>query len=139
MKHAVALAWSTGTIVFIALIVLLGMRLTVWSGPSLDVSAEGSKAKVESVFLGEYHLGVTRLRIESDAAADSLVVDIADSRGGIPNVFELRLGENQIAHSGGAASPFVLKEGRPYLLTLCGNNGWARIRCSSEQFRLTRY
>jgi hypothetical protein len=138
MKHAGALAWSTGTIVFIALIVLLGMRLTVWSGPSLDITAKGSEAKVESVFLGEYHLGVTRLRIESDDA-DSPVVDITDSRGGIPNVFELRLGENQIAHSGGIASRFVLKEGRPYLLTLCGNNGWARIRCSSEQFRLTSH
>ena len=138
MKHAVALAWSTGTIVLIASIALVAMRLTVWSGPSLDISAKGSEAKVESVFLGEYHLGVTRLRIESDDA-DSPVVDVTDSRGGIPNVFELRLGENQIAHSGGTASRFVLKEGRPYLLTLCGNNGWARIRCSSEQFRLTSY
>ena len=138
MKHAVAMAWSTGTIVFIALIVLLGMRLTVWSGPSLDITAKESEAKVESVFLGEYHLGVTRLRIESDDS-DSPVVDVTDSRGGIPNVFELRLGENQIAHSGGTASRFVLKEGRPYLLTLCGNNGWARIRCSSEQFRLTSH
>src|SRR5688572_6322717 len=138
MKHAVALAWSTGTIVFIAFIVLAGMRLTVWSGPNLDITAKGSEAKVESVFLGEYHLGVTRLRIESDDA-DSPVVDLTDSRGGIPNVFELRLGENQIAHSGGTPPRFVLQEGRPYLLTLCGNNGWARIRCSSEQFRLTSH
>jgi hypothetical protein len=138
MKYAVALARSTGTIVFIAVIVLLGMRLTVRSGPNLDITAKGSEAKVESVFLGEYHLGVTRLRIESDDA-DSAVVDLRDSRGGIPNVFELRLGENQIAHSGGTASRFVLQEGRAYLLTLCGNNGWARIRCSSEQFRLTSH
>jgi hypothetical protein len=70
-------------------------------------------------------LGVTRLRIESDDGG-SPVIDITDSRGGIPNVFELRLGENQIAQSGATASRFVLKEGRPYLLTLCGNNGWAR-------------
>ena len=95
MKHAVALAWSTGTIVFIALIVLLGMRLTVWSGPSLDVSAEGSKAKVESVFLGDYQLGVTRLRIESDAAADSLVVDIADSRVGQNSLLVRTVSTNQ--------------------------------------------
>lgn len=73
MKHAVALAWSTCTIVVVALIVLLGMNLTVWSGPNLDISAKGSEAKVESVFLGEYELAsqgfesrvMTRVRLLS--------------------------------------------------------------------------
>lgn len=136
MKHAVALVWSTCTIVVVALIVLLGMNLTVWSGPNLDISAKGSEAKVESVFLGEYELGITRLRIESDDSS-SLVVDLNNSHGGIPNVFDLRVGENQIGHSEGTVSRFVLKAAKPYVLTLCGNNGWGRIRCSSKPFRLT--
>ena len=50
MKHAVAVAWLTGTIVVIALIALLGMNLTVWSGPNLTISAMGSKAKVGRSF-----------------------------------------------------------------------------------------
>ena len=138
MKHRVALAWSTGAIVVIALIILLGMNLTVWSGPNLDISAKGSEAKVESVFLGEYELGITRLRIENDDST-SPVVDVKDSRAGIPNVFKLRVGENQIAHSQGTLSRFVLKEAEPYVLTLCGNNGWGRVRCSSRPFRLTSH
>jgi len=136
VKHAVALAWSTGVIVVIALLVLLGMKLTIWSGPDLDISSKGSEAKVKSVFLGEYELGITRLRIENEGPGTP-VVDVQDSHGGIPNVFELRLGENQIAHSQGTLARFVLKEADPYVLTLCGNNGWGRIRCSSKQFRLT--
>lgn len=103
MKHAVALAWSTCTIVVVALIVLLGMNLTVWSGPN----------------------------------SSSPVVDLNNSHGGIPNVFDLRVGENQIGHSEGTVSRFVLKAAKPYVLTLCGNNGWGRIRCSSKPFRLT--
>jgi hypothetical protein len=137
MKHAVALAWSTGAIVVIALIVV-GMNLTVRSGPNLDISAKGSEAKVESVFLGEYELGITRLRIETDDP-NTLVLDMKDSHGRIPHVFDLRVGENQIAHSQGTLSRFVLKEAEPYVLTLCGNNGWGRIRCSSKPFRLTSH
>ncbi|HJY08004.1 MAG TPA: hypothetical protein VJ323_16920 [Bryobacteraceae bacterium] len=136
MKHGVALAWSTGAIVVIALIVLLGMNLTVWAGPNLDIYAEGPKAKVESVFLGEYELGITRLRIVSDDS-DSPVVDVQDSHGGIPSVFDLRVGENQIGDSEDTMSRFILKEAKPYKLTLCGNNGWGRNRCSSKPFRLT--
>lgn len=138
MKPGVALTWSSGAVVVIALIVLLGMNLTVWSGPGLDISAKGPTAEVKSVFLGEYELGITRLRIES-SDSDSPVVDVRDSNGGIPNVFDLRVGENQIAGSKGATSRFMLKEAEPYTLTLCGNNGWGRNRCSSKHFRLTSH
>jgi hypothetical protein len=137
MKPAVALGWSSGAIILIVLMVLVGMKLTVWSGPDLEISVIGPEAKVESIFLGDYQLGITRLRIESDAPLP--VVDLKDSRGGIPNVFGLRVGENQIANSDGSIAQFMLTDAKSYLLTLCGNNGWGRIRCSSQVFRLTRH
>jgi hypothetical protein len=119
----------------VALLVLLGLRLTIWSKPDLEIAENGSAAKVASTFLGEYELGITRLRIEQ-AGSDAPVVDATDSRAGIPNLFELRVGENRIEHSENAVVRFVLKERTPYVLTLCGNNGWGRVRCSSKQFRL---
>jgi hypothetical protein len=137
MKRKVFLAWSSGTLIVIGLLVLLGMRLTIWSGPDLRISENGSAASVDSASLGEYQLGITRLRIEQ-GGADVPVVDAQGSRAGIPNLFELRVGENQIVLSDSTVARFVLTEGTPYVLTLCGNNGWGRIGCSSKQFRLTR-
>ena len=138
MRTAVALGWSGGAIICIVLIVLAGMKLTVWSGPNLEISVIGPEAKVESIFLGDYQLGITRLRIESDPSHPP-VVDLEDLRGRMPSVFWLRVGENKIANSGGPISKFELIEAKSYLLTLCGNNGWGRIRCSSRSFRLTSH
>lgn len=138
MKRTVALAWSAGTIVVVGLLALLGMKLTIWSGPKLDISENGSRAKIDSTFLGEYELGITRLRIAGDDS-NSPVVDVKDPHGAIPNLFELRVGENRIAAREGTIVEFVLKESTPYVLRLCGNNGWGRPGCSSKQFRLTSH
>jgi hypothetical protein len=138
MKRTMVVVWSSGAITVISLLVLLGMRFTVWSGPNLEISSDGPRADVRSIFLGEYQLGISRLRVET-TDTHSVAVDLNDSGARIPSVLTLQVGENEVSFSGGSPAHFVLDDRKSYELTLCGNNGWGRIRCSSKEFRLTSH
>ena len=135
MKSALALGVTVGFVVCLAL-VFAALKLTVWSGLSVVIYSEGAAAKVESKFLGDYELGITRLRI-THGRSQASIVDINDPAARIPNVFVLQTGANEIALGSGPPAHFALLAGEPYRLTLCGNNGFARQRCTSRSLQLT--
>lgn len=118
-----------------ATLIFLGLELTIWSAPAFVVSYSGSDAIVDSTFLGEYRLGLDRIRIVS-AIPSETIIDLRDPGARLPNVFRLRAGENEIEVPGERRVSFRLMTDRKYTLMLCGNNGWGRVKCRSKTLQL---
>jgi len=117
-----------------AIFVLIGLKLTLWSGPTIVIRVVGPEVEVDTTFLGEYHLGLDRVRINNESSSPA-VVDARDPGGRLPNVFRLRAGRNELGAEAQKVR-FVLEPGKSYVVTVCGNNGWARSECSSRKFTL---
>ena len=136
MKRRRAVGVAVAVVVCCSALVFAVLKLTVWSGPSVIITSKGASAKIDSTFLGEYYLGMTRLRIEHRRSRAS-IVDVSDPGAGIPNIFMLHVGRNEVAVGSGPPAYFELLADEPYRLTLCGNNGFARVLCTSKSIELT--
>jgi hypothetical protein len=118
-----------------AILVLIGLKLTIWSAPGIVIFAERNEVVIDSRFLGEYHLGLERILISTESGQEA-IVDLRDAGGKLPNIFRVGGGVNRIKLPGGEPTTFVLDPGKPYVLMLCGNNGWGRTTCRSKSLRV---
>ena len=118
-----------------AICVLIGLKITIWSEPSVVVAAYGKELVIDSRFLGEYHLGIERIRIGGESGREA-IVDVRDPEGRLPDVFRLVEGVNHLGLPDGERATFELHSDEPYVLTLCGNNGWGRTTCRSKSVRV---
>lgn len=116
-------------------LVLIGLKLTIWSVPGIVISAEDGEVVIDSTFLGEYHLGLERIRIDSESGQE-VIVDLRDVDGELPNIIRLSPGVNRLELSDGSLTTFVLDADKSYVITLCGDNGWGRTQCNSKSLRL---
>lgn len=131
-SHRVAIIYL---VLAAATLVLIGLKLTIWSSPGIVVSADGKDVVIDSTFLGEYHLGLERIRISTESGQRA-IVDVRDANGRLPNIFRLREGLNGIELPDGKPTTFVLDPNKPYVLMICGDNGWGRTRCRSKSVRV---
>jgi hypothetical protein len=99
------------------------------------VAAYGKELVIDSRFLGEYHLGVERIRIGGESVRET-IVDVRDPEGRLPDVFRLVEGANHLELPDGERATFELRSDEPYVLMLCGNNGWGRTTCRSKSVRV---
>jgi hypothetical protein len=131
-SHRVAIIYL---VLVAAICVLIGLKLTVWSAPGIVVAAYGKELVIDSRFLGEYRLGVERIRIGGESGREA-IVDVRDPEGQLPDVFRLVEGVNHLELPDGERATFELRSEEPYVLTLCGNNGWGRTTCRSKSLRV---
>ena len=131
----------------IAVAILGGVCLVVYGcffgGPSLRIGSGNGKVHIDTRFLGEYDLGLTKLVITDSGGATVLRLDNPD--GSINGVFFLAAGTNSVAALDGRDTgpfvpqprdAFVLERHHRYKIRVCGNNGFARTRCSRRGFSL---
>lgn len=112
------------------------------AGPALTSSASGAGVLVQSRFLGEYALGFERVRIsETDTGAV-----VCDFSGDLSSDIHLAAGLNlpdAMFGPGRSAKPLPegadacrLDQGRPYSVTVWGNNGWGYVRSTTVRVQL---
>jgi len=131
-SHRVAIAYL---LMVAAILVLIILKLTIWSAPGIVVSADGNEVVIDSSFLGMYHFGLERIRIRSEQGSDA-IVDVRDDDGRLPDIFRLSAGANSIQLPDGTPTAFDLVPNTPYVLMICGNNGWGQSRCRSKSVKV---
>ena len=133
----------TGMAIAILVLACLLVYGCVFGGPTVRITSVAGKAHVDTQFLGEYYLGLTKVVVENSAGAT--VLDVESPSAAIESVFDLVAGTNSLTALGStdlrplvpkSADVFVLEGSHRYKIRVCGNNGMGRIGCTNSRFSL---
>jgi len=106
------------------------------AGPRLSARATDGSVHIEARLLGEYELGLDRLRIQA-VSTSRTICDLAGHWG---SDIDLQVGVNTVATmfredaatlASDPARECRLDRGNRYRVTLWGNNGWGVVRPAS--------
>jgi len=118
----------------------------IFGGPSVSVASHGTEKTVDLHFLGEYCIGISRVRLADRGRKDVIweVVAAEHHDTGICS-FKLHLGRNSVRVDQPSdlefrvlhpVQPFFyLQKGKEYELTIWGNNGFARCEVTRRSIR----
>jgi hypothetical protein len=117
-----------------------------FSGPSIHVVDADGRLSVDTKFLGEYCIGLSEVSV-LDRSTGQPVWSLRPVTPPYMNLcdFALRPGDNPavpprttdaLVVAPRDAATFSLLLGTPYTLRVCGNNGFARDRCSHASLEL---
>jgi hypothetical protein len=127
--------------------VVLGIYAIFFAGPAVSIDSRGTTKVIDLHFLGEYCIGVSRIRL-IDAASKQVVWEVAAIENQDTGICQFILAPGRNSVRVGQPSDlkfavvhprnglFDLLHGRRYEFTVWGNNGFARWGRTRRTFRM---